>query len=26
MATKEIINQKLNDYKQASLIDTTEKI
>ena len=25
-ATKEVITQKLNDYKQASLIDTSEKI
>ena len=25
-ATKEVINQKLNDYKQASLIDTSNKI
>ena len=26
ISTKEVINQKLNDYKQASLIDTTAKI
>ena len=25
-ATKEVINQKLNDYKQASLIDTSDKL
>ena len=26
ISTREVINQKLNDYKQASLIDTSEKI
>ncbi len=26
VSVKEVINQKLNDYKQASLIDTSEKI